>query len=106
MAWPLLRREGYLSFRAASTHLTPWYLAWLLLNYCAASLQPLLPPLPPLLAALGVWGFQDMSPAAMGGALLLQLLATLALAGVCDKAVHVTATTIGGLILNSWYSCF
>lgn len=61
------------------------YLAWLMVNYLAAALQLVVQP-PSWVMALGVWGYNG-TQAAAGGWLLLQLLASTAVAGGCARCL-------------------
>jgi hypothetical protein len=78
---------GGAALRRASPALAAFYMAWLVDAYVAVALGGLVRA-PVEVVSLGVWGFKDAAaPAA--AQLLLQLLATLAVAGLCRA--HSTA---------------
>jgi len=69
--------------------LTPLLITWLLVNYVAAAFVDLIHP-PPVLAALGLWGCGHEGTVLAGLPLLLQMLATLAVAGVQTRSAYAS----------------
>ncbi len=82
--WSLLApsRGRGAALRQASPALAAFYCVWLLDAYASAALCELV-SVPAAVVSAGVWGFQGVTPPATAVPLLLQLLTTVAVAGLC-----------------------